>query len=105
QPQGNALDAGMLFADIDADGDEDMIVNWGGYSSPGGDDYGRVRILVNDGNMNLVEKTTELGLPTDHVAVLGAGDVDQDGDVDLIGLDDRTFPEALYLNDRSEEHT
>jgi len=30
------------------DGDEDMIINWGGYSSPGGDDYGRVRVLIND---------------------------------------------------------
>jgi MYXO-CTERM domain-containing protein len=100
QPEGNALDAGMIFADLDADGDQDMIINWGGYSSPnGGEDYGRVRVLLNDGNMNLTEKTTELGLPTDHLAILGAGDVDQDGDVDLIGLDDRTFPEAIYLND------
>jgi hypothetical protein len=99
QPAGNALDAGMIFADLDGDGDEDMIINWGGYSSPGGDDYGRIRVLLNDGKMNLVEKTTELGLKTDHLAILGAGDVDQDGDVDLIGLDDRKFPEAIYLND------
>jgi hypothetical protein len=99
QPQGNALDAGEIFADLDGDGDEDMIINWGGYSSPGGDDYGRVRVLINDGNMNLVEKTTEIGLKTDHLAILGAGDVDQDGDVDLIGLDDRTFPEVIYAND------
>jgi MYXO-CTERM domain-containing protein len=99
QPQGDAQDAGIMFADIDGDGDEDMIVNWGGYSSPGGDDYGRVRVLVNDGNMNLVEQTTALGLPTDHLAILGVGDVDQDGDVDLIGLSDRQFPEVLYLND------
>src|SRR5215471_3461271 len=72
QPQGNALDAGEMFADLDGDGDEDMIINWGGYSSPGGDDYGRVRVLLNDGKANLVEKTTELGLTTDHIAVLGA---------------------------------
>jgi hypothetical protein len=99
QPQGNALDAGLMFADLDADGDEDMIVNWGGYAAPGGDDYGRMRVLLNDGKMNLVEKTTELGLTTDHFAVLGIGDVDQDGDVDLIGLQDRKFPEVVYVND------
>jgi hypothetical protein len=99
QPMGNAQDAGMMFADLDGDGDEDMIINWGGYSSPDGNDYGRVRILVNDGNMNLVEMTTALGVPTDHFAVLGVGDVDQDGDLDLIGLDDLQFPEVLYLND------
>jgi hypothetical protein len=99
QPQGNALDAGMMFADLDGDGDEDMIINWGGYSSPGGVDYGRVRILINDGNMNLVDRTTQVGLPTDHVAILGAGDVDQDGDVDLIGLNDLQFPEIIYVND------
>jgi hypothetical protein len=54
---------------LDADGDEDMIINWGGYSSPGGNDYGRVRALINDGSMNLVEKTTEIGLKTDHLAL------------------------------------
>ena len=99
QPLGNALDAGVIFADLDGDTDEDMIINWGGYSAPGGDDYGRVRALINDGKMNLVEKTTDIGLKTDHLAILGAGDVDQDGDVDLIGLDDRKFPEVIYLND------
>src|SRR6185436_6900816 len=71
QPQGDAEDAGMLFADLDADGDLDMVVNWGGYSVPGGgEDYGRIRVLINDGNANLTEKTTEVGLPTDHLAVL-----------------------------------
>jgi len=99
QPLGNALDAGVIFADLDGDTDQDLIINWGGYSAPGGDDYGRVRVLMNDGQMNLVEKTTEIGLKTDRLAILGAGDVDQDGDVDLIGLDDRKFPEVIYLND------
>lgn len=99
QPQGNALDAGEIFADIDADGDEDMIINWGGYDAPMGNDYGRIRVLVNDGNANFVERTTDIGLMTDHLAILGAGDVDQDGDVDLIGLTDRQFPETIYVND------
>src|SRR5262249_22161229 len=89
QPVGNSLDAGLMFAELEEDGDEDLVVNWGGYDAPGGDDYGRIRVLINDGQANLVEKTTELGLPTDHLAILGLGDVDQDGDVDLIGLADR----------------
>jgi hypothetical protein len=49
--------------------------------------------------MNFVEKTTELGLKTEHLALLGAGDVDQDGDVDLIGFEDKKFPQVIYLND------
>jgi MYXO-CTERM domain-containing protein len=55
--------------------------------------------LINDGSMNLVEETTARGLETERLAILGAGDVDQDGDVDVIGLDDRKFPEVIYLND------
>ncbi len=97
QPQGSALDAGVLFADLDADGDQDLVVNWGGYGVP--NDYGRVRVLLNDGNMNLVEKTVEVGLKPEHLAILGAGDVDQDGDVDLIGFEDKKFPEVIYVND------
>ncbi|MES1188526.1 MAG: FG-GAP-like repeat-containing protein [Myxococcales bacterium] len=97
QPEGGALDAGILFADFDLDGDLDLLVNWGGYGVP--DDYGRVRLLLNDGRMNLVEKTAELGLKPEHLAILGAGDVDQDGDVDLIGFEDKKFPEVIYLND------
>jgi uncharacterized protein (TIGR03382 family) len=97
QPEGGALDAGVLFADFDADGDLDLLVNWGGYGVP--DDYGRVRLLVNDGQMNLLEKTSEAGLKPEHLAILGAGDVDQDGDIDLIGFEDKKFPEVIYLND------
>lgn len=97
QPSGNALDAGEIFADVDADGDEDLIINWGGYSVP--DDYGRMRLLINDGTGNLVEETTQRGLTTEHLAILGAGDVDQDGDVDLIGLADKAYPEVIYVND------
>ncbi|HVY30182.1 MAG TPA: VCBS repeat-containing protein [Polyangiaceae bacterium] len=97
QPEGGALDAGVLFADFDADGDVDLLVNWGGYGVP--DDYGRVRLLLNDGQMNLLEKTSESGLKPQHLAILGAGDVDQDGDVDLIGFEDKKFPEVIYLND------
>jgi hypothetical protein len=70
QPQVNALDAGMIFADLDADGDVGMLVNWEVHLSSGGDDYVRGRVLISDGNINLVEKTTDIGLRADHLAMV-----------------------------------
>jgi catechol 2,3-dioxygenase-like lactoylglutathione lyase family enzyme len=80
--------------DIDADGDIDLLVEWGHYSAPDGNS----RIYRNDGKMTFKDVTTEAGLPKTGTAIKGVGDVDQDGDSDLICLERRRHFE-IYLND------
>lgn len=69
------------FADLDADGDLDVV-----------ESRGRDRIYMNDGLGHFTESAT---LPGSHFSQLMLGDVDGDGDVDLVGMRAR----RLYLND------
>ena len=80
--------------DIDDDGDIDLLAEWGHYSAPDGN----CRIYRNDGNMTFMDVTTEAGLPLKDTAIKGVGDVDQDGDPDLICLERRRHFE-IYIND------
>lgn len=80
--------------DIDADGDIDLLAEWGHYSAPDGN----CRIYRNDGTMAFTDVTAEAGLPGTGTAIKGVGDVDQDGDPDLICLEHRQHFE-IYLND------
>jgi catechol 2,3-dioxygenase-like lactoylglutathione lyase family enzyme len=82
--------------DIDGDGDIDLLAEWGHYSAPDGN----CRIYRNDGKMTFMDVTTEAGLPETDTAIKGVGDVDQDGDPDLICLERRRHFE-IYLNDSS----
>lgn len=79
--------------DIDGDGDIDLLAEWGHYSAPDGN----CRIYRNDGTMTFTDVTAEAGLPV-GTAIKGVGDVDQDGDPDLICLEHRQHFE-IYLND------
>jgi uncharacterized protein (TIGR03382 family) len=81
--------------DIDGDRDEDLIVEWGRY----GDEDGETRLYLNDGDMHFTDATTAAGLTQAGLAVLGTADVDQDGDMDLIGLEHRALPASIFLND------
>ncbi len=83
-----------LPCDIDGDGDIDLLAEWGHYSAPDGN----CRVYRNDGAMTFTDVTTDAGLPRTGTAIKGAGDVDQDGDSDLICLEHRQHFE-IYLND------
>ena len=79
--------------DIDGDGDIDLLAEWGHYSAP----EGNCRIYRNDGEMTFVNATVQAGLSGMGMAIKGVGDVDQDGDPDLICLERKRF--EIYLND------
>ena len=86
-------------ADFNGDGFMDLALHWGRY------DYerGRSRIYLNDGKMNFTDATEFSGLREDGLAIKGIGDVNQDGHLDLIVLEDRR-PE-IYLNDGKGKFT
>lgn len=83
-----------LPQDIDGDGDIDLLAEWGHYGAADGNS----RILRNDGGMNFTDVTAEAGLPQKETSIKGTGDVDQDGDPDLICLE-RRKEFVVYLND------
>src|SRR6185436_13229287 len=57
------------------------------------------RVFRNDGG-TFTDVTAQAGMAVPGLHIQGWGDVDQDGDVDLIGLEnDGRFPVAIYLND------
>ena len=80
-------------ADLNGDGFIDLAVHWGRYDLK----EGRSRIYLNYGQMNFRNATTECGLAEEGLTIKGIGDVNQDGALDLIGLDGKT--PTIYLND------
>lgn len=79
--------------DLNGDGLIDLVVHWGRY------DYekGRSRIYLNRGQMRFEDATAQVGLHEDGLAIKGIGDVNQDGSMDLLVLENKR-PE-VYLND------
>ena len=79
-------------ADFNNDGFIDLAVQWGRY------DYerGKSRVYLNNGKMHFTDATVEIGLHEDGFVIKGVGDVDQDGHLDLIVLENKN-PE-IYLN-------
>jgi hypothetical protein len=81
--------------DLDGDGDKDWVTSFGDYRY----EPGKTNIYRENGDRELVDVTAEVGLYTDKLAVQGVGDFDQDGDVDLIAIENEKFPPTIFLND------
>ena len=88
-------EGGPICVDIDGDGDLDFLVSRRGYHPPGR------RILLNDGKLNFANATKEAGLAEEGGSIHGVGDLDSDGDLDLICVEGAKAPFRLvvYLND------
>jgi hypothetical protein len=80
-------------ADLNGDGFIDLALRWGRYDF----EKGRSRVYFNDGRMHFHDATPEAGLSEEGLVIKGVGDVNQDGHLDLIVLENR-LPE-IYLND------
>ena len=91
----------VALGDVDGDGDTDLIFANGGVSRVGEQN----RLYLNDGTGSFTDATANrLPLAIDETAAVTLGDVDGDGDLDLIFGNDGT-QNRLYLNDGSGNFT
>ena len=79
----------MTLADIDRDGDPDILLTCRGRSN---------QIFLNDGAANF-RLATEFGTKTDSTIDVGVGDVDGDGDLDLVVANRDGQANAWLMND------
>ena len=89
----------VLMADLDGDGDLDLaFANGGGYYQPGNAEP--LAIYRNDGAGNFTEmNATALGGFVGRLRQIAVGDVDGDGDLDLLAADSwAKQPDALFIN-------
>ncbi len=91
------LGFGCGFADLDGDGDADVVVL--------GAADGRVGLFENDGTGHFTDRSAGSGIPPlSEASAFAAGDVDGDGDLDLY-LTQVGAPNVLARNDGSFQFT
>ncbi len=84
----------VKLADVDGDGDLDMIV-----AASIDKSTGRLsRVFLNDGHGRFSDSGQNLGTPNCEAKEIAIGDLDNDGDIDLI-LGDYNDANYVYLND------
>jgi hypothetical protein len=87
-----AEDLGLVFLDVDADGDQDLFVTSGGVECEPGDAVLRDRLYLNQGRGKFTAAPPgQLPDLADSGGVAAAADYDQDGDLDLF-IGGRSIP-------------
>jgi hypothetical protein len=93
-PQGAFWTSALVLADVDGDRDLDLIL---GNSSNCNCDWGQDFLFLNDGSGHFTDVTGQVPADADYTVDLALGDVDGDGDLDLVTGNDGQS--RLYLND------
>ena len=74
---------GVLFFDMDSDGDLDLYAVSGSYEVPPNHAVAQDRLFINDGKGQFQQATAALPAETTNGSCVRAADFDQDGDLDL----------------------
>lgn len=91
----------MVPVDLNGDGQIDLIMSMRGYEE---EKIGRSRIYLNDGKGNFADATTACGLNENGLQIMGVGDFNNDGSLDLICLEQGKTT-TVYLNDGKAHFT
>lgn len=84
QPFLQGTDTGdMEFADLDGDGDMDLVATGSGNMSDGTAHGARTTLYFNDGSGNFTE-VTDHGITNIRISKIGLADIDADNDLDLL---------------------
>jgi enediyne biosynthesis protein E4 len=94
----NFEDVSAVFADVDGDLDQDLVVGSGGNVVSDALAYG-IRLYLNDGIGNFVKSSSDVPVKR-NVSVIAPSDIDNDGDLDLfVGC--RSVPGVYGVNPRN----
>ena len=80
----------LRLGDVDADGDLDLVV--------GNEAGNQVRLHLNNGAGTFTDATSQLPFDVTPTSSIALGDVDADGDLDLLLAKDYGFQDRLFLN-------